>query len=166
MTPSRYKSITPCDFFKFYPYKKQIVHPENTIPFPYVKKSEIVDNHSHSLDWFEWIEIVNTYIELLKEKLYDAEVIKFDGRLGLFQFKKLKCRRFLDFKKSKEQGKRVHRGKNEFDNYFFKLMWMRKNAKLLSTKWLWSVSAHSSVLLEIYNRARVDYTYIYKFSDT
>lgn len=165
MTPSRYKSITPCDFFKFYPYKKQIPHPAGTVPFPYVKKQDIVDNHKYSLDWFQWIEIINLYILLLKEDLQEGREIKFDGRLGLFQIKKIKCKRFLDRIKSKESGKRIFRGKTEFDNYFFKLVWMRKNAKLFHNKWLWSVKLHSQIALEFYKKADEDYTFIYKFTD-
>ncbi len=165
MTPSRYKSVTPCDFFKFYPYKKQIAHPPNTIPFPYVKKQDIVDDHKSSLDWFEWIKIVNMYLLILKEDLQEGKTVKFDGRLGLFQVKKLKCRKLLDRIKSKEMGKRVYVGKTEHDNYFFKLIWMRKNAKLFHGKWLWSVTLHSKVALEFYQKASEDYTFIYKFTD-
>ncbi len=165
MTPSRYKTITPCDFFKFYPYKKQIPHSGNTIPFPYVKKEEVVDNHPHSLTWFEWIEIVNTYIDVLRERLYEGKPIQLDNKTGIFQFKKAKCKKFLDRKKSKEKGIRVYRGRNEFENYFFKLTWMRKKSRLLTTKWLWKVEAHSRVLLGLYKEAMKDYTFIYKFTD-
>lgn len=165
MTPSRYKLITPCDFFTFYPYKKQIPHSPNTIPYPYVKKPDIVDNHKYSLDWFEWIKIITTYLEVLREDLYEGKEIKFDGRLGVFQIRKLKCRKFLDRKKSKEAGKRIFLGKTEFDNYYFKLIWMRKKSRLFPSKWLWSVNLHPRIALELYKRTADDYTYVYKFTD-
>lgn len=158
----RYKCITPLYFFiKFYPYKKQLPVSSNTIPVPYIKKSEIIDNHIHSLDWYEWSKIADEYVKVVGERLLAGETIRMDGRLGSFQIVKSKTKKFIDKIKSKEKGTQVFRFKNEYDNYFFYIQWMRKNISYTPNKWIWKCKAQTAFIKKIYD----DPSLIYKFNN-
>lgn len=163
MNLSRCKRRTLIDVYYKYRYKKNIQHPPGTVPFPFIKQSECTDV-IQSCDWYEWQEIVKLYLEKMKLYLEEGNTIELGSRLGEFHLTKIKANRFIDFKKSKEQGRVVKFAKNNVDNYFICSSWARKKVHL-KLKSYWKVKLNERWLRKIYLACEKDYTKIYKIRD-
>lgn len=164
MNSSRCKRRTLIDIYFFYKYKKNIPHSIGTVPSPFVKQSDCTD-HKLSADWYEWKDVVTAYIEKLKLYLEDGNSIEIGSKLGAFHLVKLKAPYFIDFKKSKEQGKTVRFKSNNVDNYFIASCWARKKVHL-KLRTFWKVKLNENWLRSIYLRSEKDYTKIYKIRDS
>jgi hypothetical protein len=163
-TSSRSKRITIKDFYQGYTYKKNPNY-SNTIPDPYVKQKDVTD-HKYSLTYAEWLPIVEDYLECAAEVLTEGNRIKLPHNLGEFVLMKMKCRRFLDYVKSKDQGQQVYHAINSYDNYVLKLKWVRDiRTAIFPFKWSWHLDSTRELLLRGYKKCDKDYTHIYKFID-
>jgi hypothetical protein len=164
MNLSRCKVRTLIDVYYLYKYKKNIPRVSGTIPVPFIKASECTD-HPCSVDWYEWKEIITLYIEKLKTHLEEGNSIELGSKLGEFHLTKFKCDRFIDFKKSKEQGRMVTFKKNNVDNYFIATSWARRKIHL-KLKGYWKVKLNDAWLRRVYLACEKDYTKIYKIRDS
>jgi len=164
MNLSRVKRRTLVDIYAFYKYKKNIQHPIGTTPYPFVKQSEVTD-HKLSADFREWKLVVQLYIEKLKVYLEEGNSIQLGSRTGDFHLAKFKAPNFIDFKKSREQGKVVRFAKNNVDNYFICSSWARKKMRF-KLQHFWKIELSHSWLSRIYKDCEKDYTKIYKIRDS
>ncbi len=155
------KSRTLTDFYSFYPYRKNPVLENNTIPLPYVKKSE-ESKHKYTLTFRQYVDIITDILSLIKEQIQDGREWKIGSGLGTLCLKKIKCRTFVDRVKSEKEKKLVKFIRNDYDNYMVVEHWERKKAPF-SNKWLWRFHFMKDIKREIYLRADQDYTYLYKF---
>jgi len=164
MNLSRCKRKTLIDIYYTYKYKKNIPHPTNTVPFPFIKYSECTDTKL-SADWQEWKLVIQAYIEKLKLLLEEGSSIMLESNLGEFFLAKAKAKKFRDFKKSKEQQKLIHFAKNNIDNYFITYGWVRVKASS-KFKWYWTIKLNRVWLRRMYLACEKDYTKIYKIRDS
>ena len=164
MNLSRCKKRTLIDIYYLYKYKKNIPHKIGTIPVPFIKQSECTE-HSNSVDWYEWKTIINLYIEKLKLSMEEGNSIEFGGKHGLIHLIKYQATRFIDFKKSKEQGKVVRFARNNIDNYFISAEWLRGTIRI-RLKSYWKISLNTRWLRKMYLACEADYTKIYKIRDS
>lgn len=163
MNLSRCKTRTLIDIYYLYPNKKNIKHGPGTIPVPFIKQSECTDNKL-SVDWKEWNMVVQLYISKLKAHLEEGNSIELGSKLGDFFLTKRKSDRFIDFKKSKEQGKKVAFKFNNVDNYFIYHSWPRKKV-MLKMQAFWKISLNRKWVRSMYLACEKDYTKIYKLRD-
>lgn len=163
MNLSRCKIKTLVDIYYLYPNKKNITHKLGTIPYPFIKQTECTDNKL-SVDWKEWNTIVQLYISKLKVYLEEGNSIELGSKLGDFFLTKRKCDRFIDFKKSKEAGKKIAFRHNNTDNYYIYHSWPRKKV-MLKLQSFWKISLNQRWLRSMYLACEKDYTKIYKIRD-
>lgn len=164
MSLSRSKRLGLVDVYMKYKYKKNIKHPQGTTPQPFVKFSEVTD-HKLSTDWNEWRDVVELYIEKLKLHLEEGNTIQLGSRLGEFHLTKRKSDRFIDFKKSREQGKVVKFYRNGVDNYYLYYSWARRVVHL-KLKSFWKIKLNRKWIRNLYLKCEKDYTKIYKIRDS
>jgi len=161
---SRIKKIVLKDLFRFYPYKTNIPHPIGTVPNPYIKAVDIVD-HKYTMDYNQWSNCVEKYLDILKEELSNGNEVSIPNRLGTLQIKKVKLKRFFNRIKS-TQDKKVYTYRTDTENYFLDFIWYRKSREsMIKLKWYWSVSPVRSFIRSIYEYCENNYTHIYNFSD-
>ena len=161
---SRTKRITLKDLYLKYPNKINIPHPANTVPYPYVKKEDVVEN-SLSLDFYQWQEIVMSYLDVIKEELSEGNAIQIPQRLGTLQMRKFKIKKFFDRIKSTKEN-RIYMYRNDHDNYMLKLFWYRRTIEAaVPLRWYWSISPIRSFMRSIYETCEKNYTHLYKFID-
>lgn len=164
MNLSRCKRRTLIDIYYLYKFKKNIKVKPGTVPVPFIKASECTE-HPNSADWYEYRDVVNLYIEKLKAHLEEGNSIELAHKLGEFRLERFKCNRFIDFKKSKEQGKLVRFAKNNVDNYFISYNWARSKV-YLKMKFYWKVKLNDAWLRSIYLACEKDYSKIYKIRES
>ncbi len=160
MNLSRCKRRTLIDIYYLYPYKKNIPFKEGTIPMPFIKHSECT-NTKLSVDWFEWQIIIKCYLKKLKEYLEEGNSIELGSNTGEFRLARVKSKRFLDFKKSKEQNKQVYRTISDADGHLIIPSWNRKK-KLIKYSGFWQIKLNQTWLREMYVKCSKNYTQIYK----
>jgi len=151
------------DIFMFYPYKVNFDTSDGTIPSPYIKREDIVENE-FSLNFKQWSNVVERYLELSAEVLLSGNKLELPLRMGHLQIRKIKMNKFLDKKQSREQHKKVYVVKPNPDGYYLKLFW-DKNYKIcfLKFKWHWKITFNRKLIREAYRRCENDFTYINKF---
>lgn len=163
MNLTKVKSTTLVDFFFHYPYKKNIETKENVIPFPYVKKEDVVYN-DNSVDYSTYKLVMEKYLEKLCEELNNGNEVKLPNRLGFLQMKKHKINKLLDKIKSHKEGKQIYTKVNHTENHMFYIDWMRTYKEaMFDFKWHWRLKPNRKLLKELYNKAEKDYTFINKF---
>lgn len=163
MNLPKVKSITLIDLFFNYPYKKNMITADNVIPLPYVKKEEI-SYHDYSLDYSEWKEIVDRYLELVCESLKEGNQIKLSSRLGFLEVKRFKTTKFFDRVASTNKKKSIYLSKNSTENFMFYIDWLRKYKEAcFDFKWHWRFKPNRSFLRDLYEQADKDYTFMNKF---
>lgn len=147
-----------------YPYKVNIPHPRNTVPTPYVKKEEVVE-HKNSLNFYEWHDIISTYLDVIAEELVEGNEFQIPNRLGTLQIRKSKTARFLDRVKS-TKDKLIYNYRNDCDNYVFNLIWYRRTKEAaVPLRWYWAIEPIRSFMRGIYETCEKNYNHIYKFID-
>lgn len=164
MNLSRCKKKTLIDIYYLYKYKKNIPSKPGTIPVPFIKHSECT-NHSCSVDWYEYRDIISLYLEKLKLYMEEGNSIELGPKLGAFHLIKYKASRFIDLKKSKEQGKVVKMMRNGIDNYYIAPEWIRGKVRL-KMKTYWKITLNRKWLRKIYLACEADYTKINKIRDS
>ena len=164
MNLSRCKRKTLIDIYYKYPFKKNLPHKLGTIPVPFIKQADCT-NTSNTVDWYEWRDIVNLYIEKLKLYMEEGNSIELGPKLGAFHLIKYKANRFIDLKKSKEQGKVVKMMRNGIDNYYIAPEWIRGKVRL-KMKTYWKITLNRKWLRGIYLACETNYTKINKIRDS
>lgn len=163
MNLSSCKRRTLIDIYYLYPNKKNLPHIPGVVRKPFIKHSECTDNKL-SADWQEWNTVIALYLSKLKDFLEEGNSIELGSRLGVFHLTKLKTPKFLDFKKSKEQGKRVYLTKTNADNYYIMTSWSKVKVTM-KLKHFWRIKINRSWVRSIYTKCESDYTKIYKIRD-
>lgn len=171
--PFRLKNL-----YLFYPYKKATEKIGNTIPLPYVKKSEDT-NHEFSISLSEWEDIINVYLEELTKFLIDGNIYDFSSSLGSILLAKSKIfvgeKPVINWyatnkvnKKLKEEDKEDKKKVIFFNNlhyYYVKLYWRKPNVYYLKLYKCWQL--HPSIYFNkrIIERRRKDANIIDKYID-
>ncbi len=156
------KSRGLSDLYFFYPYRKNPPY-TTTIPVPFVKKADVSD-HKFAITHELYVNVMQDIINLVIEKLQEGHTWTIGNGLGELVFTKKKCKVFVNRIESAKQGKQVKRYRNEYENYMILPQWNRRQAHM-QNRWLWRFKAVPKILAEIYKRADIDYTYLYKFRD-
>lgn len=156
------KCRTLIDFFQFYKYRKNPSF-EKTIPVPYIKKED-ESTHKYSLTYHQWKSILEDILIRIEEELIDGQRWVIGSHLGEISIRKKKCKSFVDYKKSKEEGQQVRRARNGFDNIMIFSDWERLQYPL-TNRWLWRFKLKRTLKLKIYNNAEKDYTFLNRYLD-
>lgn len=147
----------------FYPYKKNLEKGSNTVPDPYIKAKDVVDNHEYSLDYEQWLSVITTYIELIAEDLKQGLKFKMPNRLGYLQIVKFKTNKLINLCVTTKHKKIVYYNNLMTENHFFKLKWHRQGTTAsMKFKWHWSLKSNALLLKDLYDRCDKNYTYISK----
>lgn len=156
------KSRSVRDLYLQYPYKKNPPF-TNTIPVPYIKQKDVSD-HKWAITYAEYNEVIDTFADEIIKLLQDGDEWQIGSNMGVISLRKIKCKSFIDRIASKEQGKRVTRIRNNYENYMLVTAWDRAKYALRN-KWLWRFKLIPKVLRDIYLKTDEDFTYIFKFKD-
>jgi len=151
------------DIFKFYPYKKNIVTTGNTIPQPYIKKSDEVLDDDRSIDFNQWSDVIEDYIEIITDVLVTGKEFKFPNYTGRFQLKKYRTRKTIDWGSTIKSGKKTYfRG----ESYAIILKWYRDyEITRLQKRFHWKLRMGTNLKKAIYNKTLQNKNYVYNILD-
>ena len=131
---------------------------------------------SIKLSFDEWRNIVYSYNEAFKEYILDTgESAKLPFGFGEFSINKKKRRKTkgidgkefvnlpIDWKKTKEKGKRIYNSNFHTEGYFFGWIWFKETTRFKqSTLWYFKPSRNTSRLLSHYLKTDDRYQHIYR----
>lgn len=160
----RDKRITIKDMFSFYPYKKNIKTDGNTIPQPYIKKSDVIEDHPESIDFNQWQSVVNDYLDIVIEVLLTGKEYSFPNYLGKLQFRKYKTTRLINWRETSLQNKKVYyRNK---DSLRVILKWYRdyKIARF-RYRFHWKIRMAKKLSMALHEKITKHHGYIYNILD-
>ena len=113
------------DIYLLYPHKCQDIYIGNTIPVPYVKKSEIDCDNKYSLKYPEWRSIVESYLDMLGDFLLAGEFYPLPYRMGSLTIRKVKYVK-KSFRTTSDNGReRVYYRNPHTQGYMPFLRWDR-----------------------------------------
>lgn len=159
----RDKRITIKDFFYFYPYKKNIPFNGKTVPQPYVKKSDVVEDNVSSIDYNQWYKVVMDYINLISETLLTGKEYVFPNYIGKLQLRKYKVKREIDWKETKLQGKKVYYK----SGYNVILKWYRNyEFTRLRYRYHWKLNMAKIFSQSLYEKIVKNNNFVYNILDT
>jgi nucleoid DNA-binding protein len=132
-------------------------------------------NPSVKLSFDEWRNIVYLYLDAFKEYILETgEKAKLPFGFGEFSINKKKRRKMkgvdgkefvnlpIDWKKTKEKGKRIYNFNFHTEGYFFGWMWFKDSARLKHTElWYFKPSRTTSRMLSHYLKTNDRYQHIY-----
>lgn len=132
-------------------------------------------NPSVKLSFDEWRNIVYLYLDFFKEYILETgEKAKLPFGFGEFSINKKKRRKIkgvngkefvnlpIDWKKTKEKGKRIYNFNFHTEGYFFGWMWFKDSARLKHTElWYFKPSRTTSRMLSHYLKTNDRYQHIY-----
>jgi len=132
-------------------------------------------NPSIKLTFDEWRNIVYTYNEAFKEYILETgERARLPYGFGEFSINKKKRRKIkgidgkefvnlpIDWKKTKEKGKRIYNFNFHTEGYFFGWVWFKDTARFRhSALWYFKPSRNTSRLLSHYIKTNDRYQHIY-----
>jgi hypothetical protein len=124
----------------------------------------------------EWRNIIYTFNESFREYILETgDVAKLPFGLGEFSIQKKKRKTHkmvngiaqtnlpIDWKKTKEKGKRIYNFNYHTEGYFFGWLWFRMTARFkLSDLWYFKASRTTSRLLKHYVTTNDQYQHIYR----
>jgi len=134
-------------------------------------------NPTIKIKFDEWKRIIYLYIEDFKEYILETgEKGRLPHGFGEFSINKKKRKRKVidkngierialpvDWKKSKEKGKKIYNFNYHTEGYFFGWMWFKESARIKNVKlWYFKPSRITSRLLSHYLKADEKYQHIYK----
>lgn len=159
----RDKRITIKDFFYFYPYKKNIPTIGKTIPQPYVKKSDVIEDNPSSIDYNQWYTVVMDYIDLISELLLSGKEYMFPNYVGKLQLRKYKVTREIDWKQTTLQKKKVYYK----PSYNVILKWYRNHEfTRLRYRYHWKLNMAKNFSQALHQRIIKNNNYVYNILDT
>lgn len=160
----RDKRITLKDLFFFYPYKANIKTTGKTIPQPYVKQSDVVDNHVNSIDYIQWCNVVSDYIDVVTDVLVSGRAYEFPDYLGKLQLRKYKTTRLINWKETKLQNKKVYYRNN--DSLHIILKWYRDYERArFRFRFHWKIRMASMLGKKIHKATKKNKNYVYNILD-
>ncbi len=132
-------------------------------------------NPSVKLSFDEWRNIIYLYLDAFKEYILETgEKAKLPFGFGEFSINKKKRRKIkgvdgkefvnlpIDWKKTKEKGKRIYNFNFHTEGYFFGWMWFKDSARLKHTElWYFKPSRTTSRMLSHYLKTNDRYQHIY-----
>lgn len=132
-------------------------------------------NPSVKLTFDEWRNIIYTYNEAYKEYILETgERAKLPYGFGEFSINKKKRRKMkgldgkefvnlpIDWKKTKEKGKRIYNFNYHTEGFFFGWYWFKETARFkFSNLWYFKASRTTSRLLSHYINTDSKYQHIY-----
>lgn len=133
-------------------------------------------NPSVKLSFDEWRNIVYLYLDAFKEYILETgEKAKLPFGFGEFSINKKKRRKMkgvdgkefvnlpIDWKKTREKGKRIYNFNFHTEGYFFGWMWFKDSARLKHTElWYFKPSRTTSRILSHYLKTDEKYQHIYR----
>ena len=131
---------------------------------------------SVKLTFDQWRNVVYLYNDAFKEHILETgEKAKLPFGFGEFSINKKKRRKIkgvdgkefvnlpIDWKKTKEKGKRIYNFNFHTEGYFFGWMWFKDSARLKHTDlWYFKPSRTTSRLLSHYLKTNERYQHIYR----
>ena len=129
------------------------------------------------LSFNEWVEIIYGYNEEFRNHLLETgDREKLPLGLGPFSIKKKKRKMKkqapdgkmymnlpIDWKKTREKGKKIYNFNHHTDGYFFGWLWFKKQSRIwFSSVWRFKPSRVSSRMINHYIKADEKYQHIYK----
>ena len=132
-------------------------------------------NPSVKLTFEEWRNIIYSYTEAFRDYILETgEKAKLPFGFGEFSINKKKRRKIkgvngkefvnlpIDWKKTKEKGKRIYNFNFHTEGYFFGWMWFKDSARLKHTElWYFKPSRTTSRMLSHYLKTNDRYQHIY-----
>lgn len=132
-------------------------------------------NPSIKLTFDEWRNIIYTFNEAFKEYILETgERARLPHGFGEFSINKKKRRKVkgidgkefvnlpIDWKKTKEKGKRIYNFNFHTEGYFFGWVWFKETARFrLSDLWYFKPCRNTSRLLSHYLKTNDNYQHIY-----
>lgn len=152
------------DFYLTYPYKKNYRTPNNTVPVPFIKNSEVT-NTDKSLDYKQYLEIITLFSELKGMDLVEGIPYIPKPKIGTIEFRKYKI---LD--KHLVKYVKEWRLRNYFNNtvgqdrYCIKSTWERIKRSPVN-RVSWRVKINQNLYRKVYEHCEIDYKYMFKFKD-
>jgi nucleoid DNA-binding protein len=131
---------------------------------------------SIKLTYDEWRNVLYTYNESFKEYILETgEKVKLPFGFGEFSINKKKRRKMkgrdgkdefvnlpIDWKKTKEKGKRIYNFNFHTEGYFFGWMWFKKTARFRqSNLWYFKPARTTSRILSHYLKVDDKYQHVY-----
>ena len=160
----RDKKITIKDFFSFYPYKKNIQTTGKTIPQPYIKKQDVIDDHKYSIDYTQWSAVVGDYIDIVTDTLLTGRDYELPNYLGRFQLRKYKTKRLINWQQSKLEGKKVYYRHN--DSLHIILKWYREYTMArFRYRFHWKIRMSNQLGQKIKKQTVKNKNYVYNILD-
>jgi len=128
------------------------------------------------LTFDQWRNIIYSYTDAFKEYILETgEKAKLPFGFGEFSINKKKRRKIkgvdgkefvnlpIDWKKTREKGKRIYNFNFHTEGYFFGWMWFKDSARLRNTDlWYFKASRTTSRLLSHYLKTNDKYQHIYR----
>lgn len=127
------------------------------------------------LSYDEWRAIVYGFNEMFKEYILETgEAAKLPYGFGEFTIKKKKRKKKvglnnefinlpIDWKKTKEKGKKIYNFNFHTEGYFFGWLWLKNTARLQNLEmWYFKPCRNTSRLLAHYIKADPKYQHIYR----
>lgn len=160
----RDKRITNKDLFLFYPYKKNIITDRNTIPQPYIKKSEEITDHQFSIDYTQWTAVIDDYISVIVDTLITGREYVLPTHLGKIQLRKYKTKRLIDWKTTKESGKKTYYKGSDSNRIILK--WYRDyKISRFRYRFHWKIRMAKNLTNAIYKQSVKNKNYVYNILD-
>ena len=133
-------------------------------------------NPSVKLTFEEWRNIIYSYTEAFRDYILETgEKAKLPFGFGEFSINKKKRRKMkgvdgkefvnlpIDWKKTREKGKRIYNFNFHTEGYFFGWVWFKDTARLRQTDlWYFKPSRTTSRMLSHYLKTDNDYQNIYR----
>jgi len=132
-------------------------------------------NKDVQLSFSEWKEIIYMYSDLFRKQILDTgRMMKLPMGVGEFSINKKIRKKFvkfdgkerinlpIDWKKTKERGKKVYSFNHHTEGYSFSWLWVKKNSRIMfSTLWYFKANRKTSRLLAKYLNSEQNYHHKY-----
>lgn len=118
-----------------YPFKKA----ERLNSKPYIKKEEMIQNHSYSCTYREYCEIIHYYLQEIIEDLFRGNEVPLKANLGFLKLVKYKSGTPIDWNmtnkiygennKSNKEKKFFYHKNHHTDGYRISVKWIKTKCK-------------------------------------
>lgn len=145
-------------------------------PVTYVKQSEIVSDHKHSLTYTEYMSILKAYAKIVFEELVAGKLVELPSRMGSIQLIKYLTphKKVVDWKKTKEvygeynltaeKKKVVYTNNAHTNGYSVKLQW--KKLSNIRNRRFYNGNLARKKMLVVAKILKTDMTAIYKIQES
>lgn len=150
--------------FIFYPYKKNIKTTGKTIPQPYIKQQDVIEDNPSSIDYNEWLSVVSDYIEIISDVLLSGREYVFPNYIGKLQLRKYKTRRLINWNETNKQGKKVYYRNN--DSLHIILKWYRDyDIARFRFRFHWKIRMAKTFSKALHEKTLKNTNYVYNILD-